>query len=354
MTHLLLLALLAQSAPALPTAEGYCRFVGGVARSQSALQLSPELFAQFGIVNGADALAAGGVTLPPTERLTAGAGYSLSRLYQGLVERDRAEADCRRFFLVNQLWAFVVSNDNLRSGPALRAKVAVLSGALPRAEQLLGETRQAVRLGRATADQLAATELRVADLKAENAAAEEELRGLDRYGPPPAPVPALLRRRDEAELETEKLEARLREAQAVDLVFKAGYDRVWGVRDYLPLFGTVMLSFNPGLFWQPRAEAEAASGRVAFVHEQIADTDERTESTLTKLRAELPAEEKRLAEAELLRRDLAARLASVAALHVPKVEAFRDVVWFDLVKARADEAYARARVAELRGLLGER
>lgn len=341
-------------AAAAPTQDppGYCRFVEGVAQSQGDLQLSPDLYAYFGVVNGADALTQGGVTLPPTWRLTIGASYSASNLYQAFTERSQALAECRRYELVDQLWAFVIKQRGLKSSAGLRAKALVISAALPKATEILRVTREAVRQEKATISELNATELRVANLRAEAAELEEESEGLEPLPSPTLPLTELLSRRDQAELEVERYDAKLREARAFDLQLRAGYDQVYGVRDHLPLFGVVALSFIPGGLWQPAAEARAASGRVDFVHEHIWGVDQRLGETVRRLRAQQAGEAKRLAEAKLLRADLEERLRTVAAVSDPRVVRFHDLVWFDLIQVEADEAYARAHLEELSTLLG--
>src|SRR4051812_34832140 len=84
-------------APAARSSAAYCQYVRGVADSESALLLSPSLFAQFGVINGAGFLSADIFTPPPTTlRLSAGLRYSAARIYQGVTLRARARAECER------------------------------------------------------------------------------------------------------------------------------------------------------------------------------------------------------------------------------------------------------------------
>ncbi|HEX9102217.1 MAG TPA: hypothetical protein VF997_08445, partial [Polyangia bacterium] len=116
--------------------DAFCGFVGGVARSESALLLSPQLFVDYGWVNGNDVLNSGtmGVsTLPATQRLTAGLRYSFSGLLQGITARQRARAECERYRASSALLRFVVDNREGISPASLDAKLAVLRAAAERA-----------------------------------------------------------------------------------------------------------------------------------------------------------------------------------------------------------------------------
>src|SRR3954451_10177014 len=79
-------------------AVAYCSWIDAVARSESALTFSPQLFVDYGVVNGNDAgVGAGASTIGPTHRLTAGARFSLLGVWRGVTLRQRASADCRRY-----------------------------------------------------------------------------------------------------------------------------------------------------------------------------------------------------------------------------------------------------------------
>src|SRR5438045_2513026 len=105
-TSLLVLVALAWSAPpagarevdAGDDAAAHCSWVEAVARSESALTFSPQLFVDYGVVNGNDAgFGSGASALAPTHRLTAGARFSLLGVWRGVTLRQRAGADCRRY-----------------------------------------------------------------------------------------------------------------------------------------------------------------------------------------------------------------------------------------------------------------
>src|SRR5262249_4419279 len=65
--------------------DAYCVFTRSEAAADSALLFSPQLFIDYGVVNGNDvSTGAGGITAGgPTQRLTAGARYSLMGLVRG-------------------------------------------------------------------------------------------------------------------------------------------------------------------------------------------------------------------------------------------------------------------------------
>ena len=143
----LLAPLAALAQPALDDvaedAEAYCGANIGVAKSQSALLFSPQIFLDYGVVNGNDAsTGTGGVaSLPPTQRLTIGARYSLVGLYKGVANRQRASADCTRHRAAAGLARFLVENREQLSPGALDAKLAVLRAALPKAHEIVRSLR---------------------------------------------------------------------------------------------------------------------------------------------------------------------------------------------------------------------
>src|SRR5689334_19956940 len=105
--------------------EAYCTFAKGVANSQTALLVTPQLFLDTGQVNGNDITSgSGGITsAPPTTRLTFGVRYSLIQgLVQGIVNRQRAGADCDRYRAASGLARFLVENREQVSPSALDAK----------------------------------------------------------------------------------------------------------------------------------------------------------------------------------------------------------------------------------------
>src|SRR5690349_14161421 len=90
-----LLTVLAGTARADTESDAYCDHVQGVADAQSALLFSPELFTSFGYVDQPETVMVPDSTANDL-RITAGLRWKLSGIYEGILTRKRAKADCRR------------------------------------------------------------------------------------------------------------------------------------------------------------------------------------------------------------------------------------------------------------------
>lgn len=356
MKRLFLAAALAAAAPVAAAervardddADGYCQMIDGVARSRSALMMAPELFVSFGVVNGNDAYSVGVDTMPPSARLTGGVRYSLMGLYQGAVTRHQAAAGCAQYRAVSQLHRFVQAYHDGLSAAALRARLAVLEQAIPQAEQILGSIRSDVASTQATIDELNATQLRVDALQGLRAQTRADLDSLSTRAQPPAgSIATVLTARDRAEASLADEEAKLRRSNGWDIIFRAGYDQVFGIRDHVPLFGVVSLSYNLGSLFQGEPEGAAKAGRLRWVRHETEGADDRVEQTIGRLRGVVKSERERLRETTVLLADLRARFAAVRAVENDKVARYRDYLWFDLVNVEAEDAYLRVHVTEL-------
>jgi hypothetical protein len=333
----------------------YCSFVGAVARSESAVLLSPQLFLDYGWVNGNDVLNSGtmGVsTLPATQRLTAGLRYSFSGLLQGLITRERARAECERYHAASTLARFVVDNREGVSPAALEAKLAVLRPAAERARQIVATTRAAVERSRATIEELSAVELRFDELTGAIGEAEALRAGLPARSQLPAPQTLLLRDLA-ATAEVERYEGRLRWVRGFDVSVRGGYDQVFGVRNDLPLFAVVSLTFNPAMFYQPAANAEAYVARQRWVGAETEGVAQKARLLAARLRALLAAERRRLAEATVRLADVEARLRSVEAVGGERLLRVRDAMWFDWVRIKAEHEFLRVHISELADVVGD-
>jgi hypothetical protein len=336
-------------------ANAYCSFVGSVARSESALLLSPQLFVDYGWVNGSDATTSGtsGVTtLPPSQRLTAGVRYSLVGLLDGVTLRQRARAECRRYRAVSALRRFLVENREQVSPASLDARLAVLHGAAATARDLVAATRAAFARSRATVDELHAAELQEAQLEALTAEAEAQRAGLAGRTALPPPATLLQCHRD-AEDDVERYDAQLRQIRAFDLTVRGGYDRVFGLRDQLPLFAVLSLTINPAALFQPSAEVEARQARVRWVRAETEGIDQKVELLTARLRATLAGERRRLVDSTVLLADVEARLRSIEAIASERLRRVRDAMWFDWVRLKAEHEFLRVHVADLAAALGE-
>jgi hypothetical protein len=334
-------------------AAAYCEYVTGIADSDSALDMSPTLFGTAGFVSGID-VSPGGSLLGPAKRVVAGASYSFSGLYRGIQTRAGAKADCRRYQAVSELHAFLESNKEGRTRTSLDAKLRVVEEALPKAEELLAAARASLQQSRATIEQLHALELRVDDLRSLAAETRAERDAMDRAPRPPArPIADVLRERDEAEAETEAHEGHVRESRAWDVSVRGGYDQVFGTSfSYTPLFAYLTLTANVGGLFQPAAEERASHGRVAWTRRQVEGADDRVDQYVARLRALRDADRKRLEESRVLLADLETRWQTLQQLPGERVAVVAQYMWFDLVKARAENAYLTVHLADLDRLLG--
>ncbi|MCU1278287.1 MAG: hypothetical protein JWM53_1833 [bacterium] len=334
--------------------DAYCTFAQGVARSQSALLFSPQFFLEYGVVNGNDVTSgSGGVTsAPPTQRLTFGARYSLvAGLVRGVVNRQRASADCERYRASSGLARFLVENREQVSPAALDAKLSILRAALPKAQEVLRTLRGSVERARSTVEELEATQVRVDELEAALMQAETLRAGL----PPRTTLPApseLLRRHRAADEEVQKYEARLRLTEAFDISVRGGYDRFFGLRDETPLFGVIALTINPAVVYMPFAEAEAAKAKTRVVRLENDAVEQKAELLASRLKALLAGERRRLGELRALIADVEGRIHSIESIESDKLRRFRESMWFDWVKLKAEQEFLRVHVAELTTTVG--
>jgi hypothetical protein len=364
MRRLLLLCAGLAALPRLASADerlddpsAYCRYTHGVADSKSALLFSPRVFFTYGLVNPADSATDGTLSSSSTaQHVLVGLRYSLVDLYQGIALRQLASVECERYRAVSALRSFLVANRGAGSIRALKAKAAVLEGALAEAERILKAATLQVQESRATVEELHATQLRVDELRELTAQNREEIAKAADVAVPKESVHRLLKERDAAEEEEQVLDGRLRESEAFDVQARGGYDQVIGGRPgTLPIFGIVTLSLNLGVFAQFPAEARAREGHRAWVRQETEGVDQRVEETLARLHQVRRIEERRLSETQVLLADLEERLRTVEGLPLKndKVKKYRDYLWFDFVKVKAESEFLRAHLVDLAISLGE-
>jgi predicted nucleic acid-binding Zn-ribbon protein len=334
---------------------GYCRWVRGEADSRQALLVAPELFARGGLVNAGEA--GGGLGTPlggNTPRLTVGLTYSASRLAQGLALRQRADAECERYQAQAVLQEAAASGRDVGARPGLAARGAFLRRVLPDAQARVEAARAEVQAGRATLEELNALQLKLDALRAQARQTEADLARLqERPLPEGGALPELLQRFSRAQLESERLASRVRQSQAWDVALTAGYDRVFGQDQRVPVLALLTLSYNLGGLWQGAAEARAQEGRAQAATEDVEGVDRRTAQLLADLRATREAERARLEEVGVLLKDLEAQLATLERLQTGEVRRYRDSLWFELARLGAEQAYLEAHVEALGRFMGE-
>jgi hypothetical protein len=334
--------------------DAYCTFTNGVAKSESAVLLAPQLFLDYGVVNGNDVTTgSGGLTsAPATQRLTFGVRYSLvAGLARGVFDRQRAQADCERYRAESSLSRFLVENREGVSPGSLDAKLAVLRAALPRAQEVLRNLRANVDHAHATVEELEATQVRVDDLETTLMSAEVLRAGLTSRSSMPAPE-ELLRRHREADGEVLKYEARMRLTQAFDIQVRGGYDRFFGLRDQLPLFGVFSIVLSPAIFAMPSFESDAARAKAHVIAHENDSVEQKAELLESRMRALCVGERRRLGEVRVLLADVEGRIHTIESIESDKLRRFRESLWFDWVKLKAEQEFLRVHVGELQATLG--
>lgn len=322
-------------------ADGYCDYAKGVADAEAAILFGPELFGSFGYLDQPIDAAVPDATSNDL-RLIAGVKWSLGNVYEGILVRKRAKADCRRHQAL----------DDITGGTtyaALEARAKVLEAALVEAEKLLEQANEDLDTRRATAQEVGATKLRVDELR--GLAADTQI-ALDALPPPVAgrTVARALETYYKADTEVEKHEAGLRTAQAWDVSVRVGFDKFLGADDESPYVALVSASFNLGWFLQHGANKRAAAGRKLLVTKEHGG--QRVDSTVSRLVSMLEIEKKRKGEVGILLADLDEQLDQLRSLGGDAGRRYRQTVWFEWVKVKAEHAYLTSHVASLLEILG--
>jgi len=338
-----------------PGVAAYCDYAWGATRSSVSQQLYPRLFLSGGVLTGADSVSATGSSGNGSGtlwRLQAGLSYGLADLNEGLALLDRARAECALYLQQSELFAFLARYDGPDSMAGALAKIRILEQALPAAEHILDEVRELLLHHQATVEDLNATSLRVDTLRAELGSSRALVAAVSRKHRVSARnVTDLMLSYQSATERVAKSESRVRQSRRFDLAVRAGYDRLFGVRDGVPLSATLTLTISPGALAQPEAEEQAHRGRTGWATRGLEGVHDRVAVLLARLRAVLEAQTRRGQDTRVLLADLEARYKAVEAIAGDSVRAYRDYLWFDLIRLRAEDAYLRAQLEELYALL---
>lgn len=340
---------------AFPGVPAYCDYVLGASASTSAQQLYPRLYASGGLLTNADSVNDLGVASSGNGtlwRLQAGLSYSLADLNEGVAIRERARFECELYRTQSDLFAFLARYDETDSIPGLQAKIIVLEESLPAAERILEDMRSMLLHQQATVEAVNATTLRVHAIRAELGSSQARVAAAAQKHPGPgAPAEALMRAYREAAGQTAASESRVRLSRRYDLSLRAGYDRLFGVRDGIPILATLTFTYSLGSLAQPKQEMLAQQGRVGWATHGIEGIHDRVSVLLSKLRGTLQVQTQRAKETTVLLADLETRYQALDKTPGDSVRAYRDYLWFDLTRLRADAAYLRAQTDELEHLV---
>jgi hypothetical protein len=340
MRSLLLIAALSSTAYAqAPKDDGYCDFVEGVASAQSAVQFAPELIGSFGYVE--QPLSS---TVPDTvekgARITAGVRWKLSGIAEGIATRGRASADCRRHKAFDQVRGETASR-------AIAARIAVLDSAVTEAEKILRTDEADFAARRTTAQEATATRVRVEELRTLVAEDKRQLSSLP--APTDRPLAGALSAYRKADGDMEHYESKLRRAQAVDISIRAGIDEFVGRETSSPFFAVLQIGVNLGTLFQGPANDRAAAGRKRLVE---SGRGLGVEGTVDQLRATIEIESKRAKETQALVTELDRQLEALGRIGGDESKRYKQTVWFEWVKAKAQLAYLTTHVESIAEVLG--
>lgn len=324
-----------------PVDDGYCDFVEGVADATSDAQVTPELISQFGYINQ-----------PPYSvnpdvsglRAIAGVRWRLNGVYEGLANRDHGHADCRRHQALEQ----VRGETNAR---ALAAKVEVLDKAMTEAEGMLKTANADFEAHRMTAQEATSIRLRVEELRQLSADAHRQLSALPRAAG--TPLNTALAKYQRADAEMEEDEAKVRRAQGFELSVRAGVDQFLSgtsANQGTNYFAVVELDVHLGQLFMGGNNARAADGRkrlLASGHDPLG-----VDATVDRLRSLAEVEASRSEQTAALVAELDRQMEALGRVGGEESKKYRQTVWFDWIKAKAEHAYVAAHLAALREVLG--
>jgi hypothetical protein len=350
-THLALAILLVPAstaaqpaAPATPAADdGYCDFVEGAAGATAATLQAPQLFGQFGYIEQ-PAFAETPGTDTNNLRLIGGVRYSLTNILVGSATKRRAAADCRR----HKAMATVKGGTQ---AAATAARLKVLDDAQAEADKILAQVTADLEARRMTAPEAMSTRLRVDELRGAAANARRELASL--APPSTESIDTLLTAYRSADADVEASEARLRTMSAYDVSVRAGADRFLdGPNPTTNFFGVVQVEINIGALWLGGSNDRAAAGRRRYVVATQEAQQQAVAVPAEQLRAMLEVEAQRATQVAALVADLQQQLDALARIESDESKRFRQTVWFDWVKAKAELAYLQTHAESLRQALG--
>ncbi|MEO6772927.1 MAG: hypothetical protein ABI467_07875 [Kofleriaceae bacterium] len=338
MKALLFLVLVAGSARA---GDSYCDYVQGRATATAATQFAPQLIGVFGYVEQAPSQVT--PSQSSTLRFIGGINYRLTGIYEGFATRDHADADCRRHTALGRVRGETAAR-------ALAAKAKVLDDALVEADQIFKAVEADFEARRTTAQEATALRLRVEDLRDLAADTHHQLAAL-----PPVteqPLGAALSAYHHADADMEEAEAKLRKAQLVDVSVRAGVDEFLdaNVTNPTPYFAVINVAVSLGALWQGRGNDRAAAARKQLV--ESGQDPLGADATLEDVQGTIDLETRRAEQTTALVAELERQLAALDKVGGEDSKRYRQTIWFDAAKARAEQAYLTAHLAALHEVLG--
>ena len=157
-----------------------------------------------------------------------------------------------------------------------------------------------------------------------------------------------------ADADMEDAEAKLRRAQLFDVSVRAGVDEFLdsSVSNPTPYFALVSVGISFGVLWQGGANDRAAAARkrmLAAGHDPLG-----VDATLQNVETTIELEGKRAEQNAALVAELERQLTALDKVGGDDSKRYRQTVWFDFVKAKAEQAYLTAHLDSLHEVLGAR
>ncbi len=332
-------ALLCSSSVAFADDDGYCDFIEGGAAATSAVQLSPQIFSEVGYIEQPSSSVA---PVSNGGRFIAGVRWSLSNVFVGLATRDRAHADCSRHRALE-----LVRGETMFH--ALDAKAHVLDQALAETDKIIAQTDADLEARRITAQEATAIKIRVEELRQLSVEAHRQMSALPVYA---GQLGGALKSFQRADAEVEHQEGKLRFLSAFDVSIRFGIDEFFDrTANPSPYFAVLNVGVNLGALWLGGGNDRAAKGRKKFAesgHDPLT-----VDATAERLGALAAVETKRAAETAALEGDLQHQLDTLAKVGGEDGRKFRQTVWFDFVKVKAEHIYLVAHLDAIKQVLGE-
>ncbi len=314
--------------------DGYCEYVTGKAAAESMVMFAPDVFMQFGYIEQSPVTDNPDVGVDGL-RFIGGVRLRFDGIYEGLETRARAKAECKRYAAVTQ----VSRETQVR---ALEARAKILDEALATADKIGAQVSEDLQGRRTTAQEANATKLRIEEL---HRLAEDTHRALAALPPAQgADMTGALAAVRTADAEVEKHEGRLRRAAGFDLNVRFGVDSFLGtdVDQQSPYFAVLSAGLNLGVLFQGNANAKAAAGRARML-----ETGGGSGFSVAAATALAEGAARRAEETATLEADLERTVEALEKVSGDETRRYRQTVWFDLVKMRAEHAYHAAHAAAL-------
>ncbi|MBA2543914.1 MAG: hypothetical protein H0V17_30000 [Deltaproteobacteria bacterium] len=347
--RLAVIALLSVVAPRIAgadaqTNDGYCEFIENVAAAESAVLMAPEAFMSVGRIEQSSQSVQPG-DQPGDLRFIGGVRWSLSGVYEGVQRRGRARAECKRHTALEQIRGETLFR-------AFEARAKILDGALPEAEKIGKSVAADLEARRLGVQEATATRLRIEELRRMSTETHQAMSILPR----PAGGTLNLASFQNADEDVERHDAKLRRASAFDVSVRVGVDEFLNgsvdADTSSPYFAVLSVGVNLGVIFQGGANTRAAEGRRRFVRSgRNALT---VDATADRLKQLVETATRRATETAALEADLVKQIAMLDRIGGDDSKRYKQIVWFDMIKIRAERAYHEAHVAALTQVMGSK